>query len=205
MLYKSHERNTHETYMWAYAIEAKCLTCAPAKYVIGCIDNCSAPVHCKVSICTSMLLFLNTLRPRQNGRHFADDLFKGIFLKENMWIPIKFSRQFVPKGPVNNIPALVQIMAWRHPGDKPLSEPMIVSLPTHICVTRPQWVIWTSFVNHFRRNINDYACIFIKDGESKMSTNKDHFVSTPVTRWILLYDLHCVFSYAWLVPTGRSY
>ena len=41
---------------------------------------------------------------------------------------------------INNIPALVQIMAWRRPGDKPLSEPMMVSLLTHICVTRPQWV-----------------------------------------------------------------
>ena len=40
----------------------------------------------------------------------------------------------------NNIPALVQIMALRRPGDKPLSEPMMVRLPTHICVTRPQWV-----------------------------------------------------------------
>ena len=37
-------------------------------------------------------------------------------------------------------PALVQIMAWRRPGDKPLSGPMMVRLPTHICVTRPQWV-----------------------------------------------------------------
>ena len=41
---------------------------------------------------------------------------------------------------MNNIPALVQIMAWRRPGDKTLSEPMMVSLPTHLCVTRPQWV-----------------------------------------------------------------
>ena len=39
-----------------------------------------------------------------------------------------------------NIPALVQIIAWRRSGDKPLSEPMMVSLVTHICVTRPQWV-----------------------------------------------------------------
>ena len=31
-------------------------------------------------------------------------------------------------------------MACRRPGDKPLSEPMMVSLLTHICVTRPQWV-----------------------------------------------------------------
>ena len=33
--------------------------------------------------------------------------------------------------------ALVQIMAWRRPGIKPFSEPIMVNLPTHICVTRP--------------------------------------------------------------------
>ena len=63
-----------------------------------------------------------------------------MFLNENVWIPIKISMKFVPKCPINNIPALVQIMAWRRPGDKPLSEPMMVSLTTHICVIRPQWV-----------------------------------------------------------------
>ena len=82
----------------------------------------------------------NTLRPRQNGHHFADDIFKSIFLNENVLISIKISLKFIPKGPINNIPALVQIMAWRRPGDKPLSEPMMVRLLTHICVTRPQWV-----------------------------------------------------------------
>ena len=83
---------------------------------------------------------INTLRPRQNGRHFADDIFTCIFLSENAWIPIKISLKFVPKGPINNIPALVLIMAWRRPGDKPLSEPM-GRLKTHICVTRPHWVL----------------------------------------------------------------
>ena len=82
----------------------------------------------------------NSLRPRRNEQHFADDIFKRIFFNENVWISIKISLKFVPKGPINNIPALVQIMAWRRSGDKPLSEPMMVSLPTHICVTRPQWV-----------------------------------------------------------------
>ena len=38
------------------------------------------------------------------------------------------------------MPTLVQVMAWRHAGDKPLSEPMMVSLSTHICVARPQYV-----------------------------------------------------------------
>ena len=83
---------------------------------------------------------VNTLRPRQNGRHFADDIFKLIFLNENVWISIEISLKFVPQGPINNIPALFQIMAWRRSGDKPLSGPMMVRLPTHICVTRPQWV-----------------------------------------------------------------
>ena len=83
---------------------------------------------------------VNSLRPRQNGRHFADDIFKSIFVNENIGIPIKISLNFVPKGSISNIPALVQIMAWRRPGVKPLSEPMLVSLPTHTCVTRPQWV-----------------------------------------------------------------
>ena len=82
----------------------------------------------------------NTLRPRQNGRRFADDTFKRIFLNENVRISIKISMKFVFKDPIDNNPALVQIMAWCRSGDKPSSEPMMVSLLTHICVTRPQWV-----------------------------------------------------------------
>ena len=73
---------------------------------------------------------VNTLRPRQNDRHFPDDIFKRIFLM----------KMFVPRGPIHNIPTLVQVMAWRRLGDKPLSEPMMVRIPTHIYVTRPQWV-----------------------------------------------------------------
>ena len=83
---------------------------------------------------------MNTLRPRQNGRHFADDTFKRIFMNENVRISISISLKFVPKGLINNITALVQIMAWRRPGDKPLSEAVMVRLLTHICVTRSQWV-----------------------------------------------------------------
>ena len=80
----------------------------------------------------------NTLRPRQNGRRYPEDIFKCIFLNENICILINISLKFVPKGQINNIPSLVQIMAWRRPGDKPLFEPMMVNLVTHICVTRPQ-------------------------------------------------------------------
>ena len=96
-------------------------------------------VKCKMLAILFSLKCVNTLRPRQNGRHFADAIFKCIFLNENVWIPIKISLKLVPKSPINNSPALVQIMAWHRPGYKPLSESMMVSLPTYIYVTRPQW------------------------------------------------------------------
>ena len=102
---------------------------------------------------------LNTLRPRQNDRHFPDDIFKCISFNENVWIPIKSSLKFVPKGPINNIPALVQIKSWRRPGDKPLCELTVVSLPTHICVARPQWVKFKSHeisIFHNIRTIDHY-------------------------------------------------
>ena len=69
---------------------------------------------------------VNTIRPRQDGCYFADGVLKCIFYNENVWISLKISLRFVPKGLINNIPALVQIMAWRRPGDKPLSEPMLL-------------------------------------------------------------------------------
>ena len=69
---------------------------------------------------------VNTLRLRQDGRRFLDDTFELIFLNINVIIFIKISLKFVPIGPINNIPALVQIMAWRQPGDKSLSEPMML-------------------------------------------------------------------------------
>ena len=68
--------------------------------------------------------------------HFADDIFRCIFLNENVWISSKISLTFVHKILINNIPALIQVMAWRRPCYKPLSEPMMVSLLTHICITR---------------------------------------------------------------------
>ena len=57
---------------------------------------------------------LNTLRPRQNGPHFADYIFKCIILNENVWISIKISLKFAPKGPINNIPSLATSQATSH-------------------------------------------------------------------------------------------
>ena len=86
----------------------------------------------------SFIHIFNTLRPRQNGRHFPD-IFKCIFFNKNVWISLRFHWSLFLIFELQ-YSRLVQIMAWCRPGGKPLSEPMVVSLPTHICVTRPQWV-----------------------------------------------------------------
>ena len=53
-------------------------------------------------------------------------------------------------GTINIIPA--QAMLWRRPGDKPLSELMMVRLLTHICIARPQWVKYTLLIMDDNRN-----------------------------------------------------
>ena len=86
-----------------------------------------------------IVLSLNTLRPREMTDNFPDGAFKCIFLNENVWISINISLNFV-QGPINNIPALVQIMTRRRPVANPSSEPMMVNLLMHIYVTPPQLV-----------------------------------------------------------------
>ena len=54
----------------------------------------------------------------------ADDSFNCIFLNENDRIPIQISLKYVPGSPIDNKAALVQEIAWRWIGGKPLSEPM---------------------------------------------------------------------------------
>ena len=87
---------------------------------------------------------VNILRPWQIAAISQDNIFRCIFLNENVWMLLKISLKCVPKVRMNNIPTLVQIMAWHRPGDKPLSEPMIVSLLTHIYAYKP----WDSY-NHW--------------------------------------------------------
>ena len=79
------------------------------------------------------------LRPRQNCCHFAD-ISKYIFLKVNVWILLRIPLKFVSMVQINIVLALVQIMGWCRPGDKPLSETMMMIVLTQICVTRPPWI-----------------------------------------------------------------
>ena len=91
-------------------------------------------------ILIGMSCLINTLRLRRNRQHLQMTFSNAFFFNDCVWISLTISLKFVPRVPINNIPALVQIMAWCRPGDKPLSEPKMVSLPMHICVTQPQWV-----------------------------------------------------------------
>ena len=83
---------------------------------------------------TGLSLDINSLSSRRNKRHFADDSFICIFLTENVLIALKFSPKLL---------ALVLIITWCRPIDKPLSEPMMIILQTHLCVT---WLIWIKSV-----------------------------------------------------------
>ena len=103
------------------------------------------------------------MRPRQNGRCFADNIFKCIFLNKNIWISIKISLNFVPKGQIKNITALVQIMVWHRPGDKPLSEPIMVKLLMQICIIWPQWVNLSKMtdIRDWQLRVNIIVIIFL--------------------------------------------
>ena len=99
--------------------------------------------HLYIEMASSGSVYIfNSSPPGQNGRHFADDMFKCIFLNENIWISNKISLKYVPWGLIDSMSALVQIMVWRRPGDKPLSEPML----TQFTDTEPHMQHWGRWV-----------------------------------------------------------
>ena len=82
--------------------------------------------------CSHCMSKVSTLRPIQNDRHFADDIFKCIFMNENFWISNRFSLKYVPYSLLDNKTVLVRVMAWRITFDKSLFEPMMAQLRFHI-------------------------------------------------------------------------
>ena len=89
---------------------------------------------------------------------FPDDIFKCIFLNENVWTRLSIPWSIF-NGPINNIPASVQIMGRRRPGAKALSELVMVRLLTHICITRSQWV---NALSHHRQPQRCVRFFFLK-------------------------------------------
>ena len=82
---------------------------------------------------TEVCFIVNTLRPRQNGRHFPHDISKCIFLNENVSVAIAILLKFVPTVPIDNKATLFHIMAWRR-----------------IAHTNLLWQIMGTFVSIFR-------------------------------------------------------
>ena len=124
----------------------------------------------------------NTLGPRYDGRHFADDIFKYIFLNGNICSLVKISLKFVSMVRMNRILSLVQIMAWH----QLLSGPMMVSLVTHILVIRPgylsmsrwqnlhvPWKKWPPFCKHI---LTKFSLKIVPKGpiENKLSIGLDY-------------------------------
>ena len=81
---------------------------------------------------------------------------------------------------MDNTPALVQIMAWRRSGDKPLSEPLMVSSPTHICFAQPQSIKYEKLYNTIKRIVTLYIQIHVhsaSEGRVTDATPQIHALS----------------------------
>ena len=132
----------------------------------------------------------NTLRPRQDGLHFPDDIYKCIFLNENIWILIKISLKFAPHGPINNIPALVQIMAWRRPGGHYLNQWWLV-----------YWCIYASHGLNELTHCFPYDTLahtakhFITSDSGKIQTNNDYKRDLKQANIINCNEISGTFSY----------
>ena len=122
----------------------------------------------------------NTLWPRQNDRH-TPDIFKWIFQNENLWISIQVSLKFVPRGPINYIPALVQIMAWGRSGNKPLSEPMMVNLLTYIHLSASMSHGKKSHSHHHGIKVTQAHDIHLKEDTIWHHYNMNNFLQNTKT------------------------
>ena len=100
-------------------------------------------------ICSQYVHMISHIEAETKWPTFSTRHFQMHFL---VWkcMNLDFTK-IVPMVRINNVPALVQIMAWRRIGDKPLSEPMMVNILTLICVTRPHWV------NHVQPGLTGYG------------------------------------------------
>ena len=108
-------------------------------------DDWQITARDKSNCCHYYIMEIHHTRISHWGWHKMAANFLATFSNAFSWMKVykfrlRVHSKFVSKGPIDNIPALVEIMAWRWPGDKPLSETMMVSLLRHICVTQPQWV-----------------------------------------------------------------
>ena len=85
-------------------------------------ENVFKNVVCEMAAILFRPQCVTTVRPEEDGQDCATDIFGHIFLNENCAILTGSPLKYVPKGPINNMPAMVQIMVWWQTGDKPSSK-----------------------------------------------------------------------------------
>ena len=107
---------------------------------LGC---CVVTHSCSSSVLQKSLILnedIYEVTVKHWGRAKMADIFQTTFLKALYWMKMYKFRLRFHGSLFLGVPALVHIITWRRVGDKPLSEPMMICLLTHICFTRPQWV-----------------------------------------------------------------
>ena len=123
--------------IWRQAIiwtNAGLLSIGPLGTKLFIHKNAPENIVCEVAAIFSRGRWVNRWRQWQYGQHFADSIFKCIFLNENFCVLIQISLAFVPKDPIDYKSALVQVLAWHQTGDKPLPEPMVQFTGAYICL-----------------------------------------------------------------------
>ena len=92
---------------WGHHVNFLCLKKSAITFIEGCTSHTWYKPLFRIM---KHRAEFNTLRPRQNGRHFADEIFKYFFFY------FQISMKNASKDPINLNPALIQIMAWRRWG-----------------------------------------------------------------------------------------
>ena len=137
-----------------------------------------------ICVCVSSHLFsttrFNTLRARQNGRHFANDIFKCISVDGNFSISDKIWLKYVTYGLIHNVPVPIQVMAWCCSGNKPLSEPTLTYF-TDVYMRHPASINMRPYMSSFRPNASR------ADGDESSATVASEWVyETHTIRYVCL-------------------
>ena len=153
-----------EVIQWRiYQCHEPCLCCSFQKYPSKPRPLMPCP---PVSVCGQRTCYLlrmtneslpsaredcNLFIPGENGRHFAEDIFRCIIVNETFYISIQISLKFVPTGPIDNNQALFQIMAWCRIATHHYSNQCWPDTLTHICCIRGRWLNHVSYLSFKKR------------------------------------------------------
>ena len=119
----------------------------------------------------------------------ADNIFQLIFFNGNVWILIIISLKFVLKSPISNNTVLVQIMACRLFGDKPLSEPMMVWITDTYMSNSPR--MGASRIWSLTQNFSCVFCIYPNSNPSywKLVQKQDNCTIDQLSRIFSFEDI----------------